>query len=81
MFKALFAKGARTLLFGFLFKLGRRLLEELPLPLLSKLADGKLTRHEIQELVVLIGGEAALVFQEYYQDKFGEPEEDEELDA
>jgi hypothetical protein len=77
MLSKLFGVKGRGFLFSFLIDLGKELIEELPLPLLSKLADGRLTKKEIKELIVIIGGEAALVFERNYRETYGEPEEEE----
>lgn len=75
MLGRLFQAKGKGFVLTFIVRLGRELLDELPLPLVSKLADGKLTPNELRELVVLIGGEAAMVFQEVYRENYGEPQE------
>jgi hypothetical protein len=77
MLSKLFGIKGRGFLFSFLIDLGRELLEELPLPLISKLSDGKLSQKEMKELIVLIGGEAAMVFERNYRETFGNPEDEE----
>lgn len=77
MFGNLFNVKGKGFILRFVAKLAKELLTVLPLPLFHKLADGKLSAREIQELVVLIAGEAAEVFEEEYRKQFGEPEEEE----
>lgn len=78
MFSKLFQLKGKGFILRFVGKLAKELLTALPLPLFHKLADGKLTAREIQELVVLVAGEAAEVFEEEYRKQYGEPVEDEE---
>lgn len=78
MLSKVFGGKARGFILRVCIELGKELLKDLPLPLISKLSDGKLTTSEIRELAVLIAGEAVVIFEEEYRKTYGEPINDDD---